>query len=394
MHPYESSKGSTEMPHGTCEVEVLGDTQDFVALEADWDDLHRNAPLATPFQSWAWLFSWWESYGGPYELRLITIRDGGLLVGLLPLMLHRLAPLARLLFIGTGPTDYQDVLIREGWESAVSRAGAQALRRMDGWQVADLHQLRPEAAAWGIFEEWSGPRTRLWQDGCPVIESDSWDELLASLSKKSRKTVRRTIRQSIAEGTECKLADADESQEAARRLVALHRELLGERDIVPEHLTERFESFIATAVSRMMSRGLAGISEFWQDEEVIISNFWVYGQNWNCLGVYILGASREAIQRYQWSSLCIWDAMNVARNRDSSCVDMLRGEETYKLRWSSRIATNHQVILGRRMIVWLPYSGCLRVLSRVKRYAYSEDAPQWTAKAWSVYRALRDKIAR
>src|SRR5215204_1103088 len=122
MHPHESSKGRTEMPHSECEVEVLGDTQDFAALEAEWEDLYRNAPLTTPFQSWAWLFSWWESYGTPYELRLITIRDDGLLVGLLPLMLHRLAPLARLLFIGTGPTDYQDVLIREGWEGTVSRA--------------------------------------------------------------------------------------------------------------------------------------------------------------------------------------------------------------------------------------------------------------------------------
>lgn len=382
------------MPQGTCEVVVLGDTQGFAALEAEWEDLYRHAPVTTPFQSWAWLFSWWESYGAPYELRLITIRDGGLLVGLMPLMLHRRAPLARLLFIGTGLTDYQDILIREGWESNVSRAGAQALRQMDGWQVADLQQLRPGAGAWGIFEEWSGPRTRAWQDGCPVIESNSWDELLASLSKKHRKTVRRTIRQSIAEGTQCKLADVADSEQAAHRLVALHRELLGERDIVPEHLTERFESFVATAVSRMAPRGLAGISEFWQDEEVIISNFWVYGQNWNCLGVYILGASREAIQRYQWSSLCIWDAMNVARNRDSSCVDMLRGEEAYKLRWSSRITTNHQVILGRRMTVWALYSVSNRVLSRVKRYAYSEDAPQWTAKAWSAYRTLRDKIAQ
>jgi CelD/BcsL family acetyltransferase involved in cellulose biosynthesis len=382
------------MPYDKYEVVVLNDTRDFAALEAEWEDLYHNAPAATPFQSWAWLYTWWEFYGAGNELRLITIRSGGLLIGLMPLMLQRRGAFARLLFVGTGPTDYQDILAREGWEGDVSRVGAQALRRMGDWQVADLQQLRPEAASWSVFEEWSGPRIRLWQDGCPVIEGTSWDTLLASRSKKHRKMVRRTIRQSVEDGVSRKLADVADSEQAAHRLVALHRELLGERDIVPEHLTDRYESLVATAVPRMVSRGLAGISEFWRDGEVIISNLWVYGHNWNCLGVYILGASRVAVQRYQWSSLCIWDALEVANSKNSSCLDMLRGEEAYKLRWSSRTVVNEQAILGRRTLVWVPYSAVHAALSRVKRYAYSEDAPRWTAKAWSAYRVLRDKLAR
>src|SRR3954471_12784954 len=143
-----NDENHSSTPHGAYEIVVLDSTQDFAALEEEWQDLYRNAPLATPFQSWAWLYSWWEFYGEAYELRLVTIRDDGLLVGLMPLMLQRLAGFGRLLFIGTGPTDYQDVLVREGWESLVSQAGVQALRQLDGWQVADLQQLRPEAAAW------------------------------------------------------------------------------------------------------------------------------------------------------------------------------------------------------------------------------------------------------
>jgi CelD/BcsL family acetyltransferase involved in cellulose biosynthesis len=130
-----------------CEIVVLDHTQALAALEEEWEDLYRNSPLATPFQSWAWLYSWWEFYGKGYELRLVTIRCDGLLVGLMPLMLQRRGGFGRLLFIGTGPTDYQDILARKGWESRVSEAGVRALRQMAGWQVADLQQLRPEAAA-------------------------------------------------------------------------------------------------------------------------------------------------------------------------------------------------------------------------------------------------------
>src|SRR5215207_7462131 len=102
---------STQHP-GTVIVE---DANTFAALEEEWEDLYHDCPLATPFQSWAWLYSWWEFYGEHYELRLVTIRnEEGLLVGILPLMLERRRTLGKLLFIGSGPTDYLDVLAREG----------------------------------------------------------------------------------------------------------------------------------------------------------------------------------------------------------------------------------------------------------------------------------------
>jgi hypothetical protein len=45
---------------------------------------------------------------------LVTVRDGrGLLVGVAPLMLKHRLGFSRLLFVGTGPTDYLDVIIRE-----------------------------------------------------------------------------------------------------------------------------------------------------------------------------------------------------------------------------------------------------------------------------------------
>src|SRR5918997_5263344 len=81
-------------------VEVVKDSRGFAALEEEWEDLLRQCPHATPFQSWAWLYSWWEHYGEGYELRLITVRHEGLLVGIIPLMLERRWGFGKLLFIG------------------------------------------------------------------------------------------------------------------------------------------------------------------------------------------------------------------------------------------------------------------------------------------------------
>jgi hypothetical protein len=375
-----------------CEIVVLDNTQALAALEEEWDDLYRHSPLATPLQSWAWLYSWWEFYGKGYELRLVTIRCDGLLVGLMPLMLQRRGGLGRLLFIGTGLTDYQDILAREGWESRVSEAGVRALRQMAGWQVADLQQLRSEAAAWGIFEGWAGPRTRIWQDNFPMVDVKPWDELLMSLSKNLRSTTRRTLRRAEADGISCELADTDAVGQAARRWIALHREAWQGRNIVPEHLTKRFQSHLETAACRMTVRGLGGISEFWRDGEVIVSQFLVFGREF--VAQHLMGARQEVLQRYQLSSLCIWDANNVAHSRNSPYLNLLRGEEAYKLRWASEVIPNYQVILGRQLAVWAPYAAYHALLSRAKKLAYLDDAPQWTKRALSMYRILRDKLTR
>ena len=371
-------------------TEVLASAGEFAVLEEEWEDLYRDSPRATPFQSWAWLYSWWEFYGENYELRLITVRDDeGLLIGLAPLMLERGLGFSRLLFVGTGPTDYLDVLAREGRETQILEALARTIRQMGFWQVADLQQLRPEAAAWGIRRHWDGPQLRVWQDSFPVIDVRPWDELLQSLSGNLRSTVRRSLRRFEADGARCELAGVDNAEIAAKRLMSLSREQWQERwlETGPEHWTSRYEALIAAAARRMTARELGGISEFWRDGEVIISNFWVSGRDF--IGTYVLGASREALQRYQWSSLYIWDALNIARSKNCGYLDLLRGEEPYKVRWSSRISPSHRLILGRNLAFWAPYAGYHALRFKARRYVQSESTPRWIGGAITEFRALR-----
>src|SRR5215216_1873414 len=122
---------------------VLQDTREFASVQEEWDELYESCPRATPFQSWEWLYSWWEVYGKDrYGLRLVTVRDEKILVGLLPLMVRR----GRLLLLGDNVTilyrsvltPYKDVLVREGWEEPVAQAGVRALKELDSWGVADL----------------------------------------------------------------------------------------------------------------------------------------------------------------------------------------------------------------------------------------------------------------
>jgi CelD/BcsL family acetyltransferase involved in cellulose biosynthesis len=346
------------------DVAVLEDSQAFKALEEEWEDLYHDLPLSTPFQSWSWLYSWWESFGEDCELRLITVRDGSFLVGLMPLVLERWCGFRRLLFVGK--SDQLDLLARKGWEDEVCEAGVHALRHMLGrWHVIDLQTLSPTAAAWGIFQRWNGPRIQLPITHYLFIEVKPWDELLVSLSRNNRQAARRTLRRAQEEdGVRGRLVGPEDAEQAAHRLVALHRELWEGRHICQKHLSPKYESFIVSAARRMTDRGLGRISELRRDGEVVISSLAILGDK--VTDAYLIGVGHEARQRYQWSSLAIWDVLNLARSRNCARVCLSNGRQPYKLRWASEEVPYYRIILGRGPALWGLYSAFLSERKRVK----------------------------
>ena len=383
--------GTSAHTLSTQEVVIVDCAQGFAALEKEWENLYQNSPLATPFQSWSWLYSWWESYAEDYQLRLITVRAGDLLVGIVPLMLERRWELERLLFIGTGLTNHNDLLAREGWYAQVSEAARRALKEMGGWQVIDLQQVRPQAAAWNLFKGWAGPRSCIWQDNSPVIEVRGWEELLASVSRKLRGTARRSLRRAEEDGARFKLAGVEEAERAGQRFVDLHREAWRGRGIAPKHLDWRFEAHILAAARRLTARRLGGISELWRDNEVIAADFLLFDKGFT--EGYLVGASQEALRRYQVSSLMLENALNIARNRGSKCLSMGRGEERYKVRWSSGVIPDYRIILGRSLTPWAPYTGSCALYSRARRYMNTEKVPRLAKRMVRRYRHARRKAA-
>ncbi|MDN5698484.1 MAG: hypothetical protein L0G70_11000, partial [Rubrobacter sp.] len=49
---------SGQHPLLKAEFAIVSSTAEFAALEEQWDELYDDCPRATPFQSWAWLYSW------------------------------------------------------------------------------------------------------------------------------------------------------------------------------------------------------------------------------------------------------------------------------------------------------------------------------------------------
>jgi CelD/BcsL family acetyltransferase involved in cellulose biosynthesis len=71
------------------QVEVISDTARFDAIGAEWDSLVERAGVERMFVSHTWVRTWWEAFGQGRQLHIITVRAGGELVAVAPLMRTR-----------------------------------------------------------------------------------------------------------------------------------------------------------------------------------------------------------------------------------------------------------------------------------------------------------------
>src|SRR5690349_5509849 len=94
---------------------VVSEVQSLDALEAlrpQWLELSRRSSDSTPFQSPAWIIPWWKYFGSD-RLCVLAVNDAERLVGFAPFFVANSEGRRNLLLIGTGNTDYLDVLFAD-----------------------------------------------------------------------------------------------------------------------------------------------------------------------------------------------------------------------------------------------------------------------------------------
>lgn len=131
----------------------VDDTCGFRALEREWRALHASCPHATPFNSWEWLFSWWQAYGEGKQLRLLTWRMDGTLAGVAPLyaaaeksVLGTSAAVLRMVGDGSGDSDYLEFPMIPALMPTMLAQLASWLADERGWDALAMRDL-PEASS-------------------------------------------------------------------------------------------------------------------------------------------------------------------------------------------------------------------------------------------------------
>ncbi|MFJ7180065.1 GNAT family N-acetyltransferase [Streptomyces massasporeus] len=330
----------------TYTTELVTDERAFAALAADWDRLYQRCASATPFQSHAWLHSWWQSYGGRGRLRLVLVRHGGDLVAAAPLMRVR-RPLPALVPLGGAISDYGDVLLDDEHGEGASAALTGALAAAARAALIDLREVRPGGAAEQVYERWSGPRSRVSDSVCLELPGGPMGELLARLPAKTHQRMRAKLRKLDTLGIQRRVVSPGEVETALLRLLELHRLQWQGRKVTSEHLRARFREHLVRSVGRMVRAGNAVVTEFRLDDEVVAVDVTLLSPL--LAGGYLYGAHPGLRGRKADVAAMLLDsAATHTKDGTPATLSLLRGNEPYKLHWRPRVVVNQRLLLARR----------------------------------------------
>ena len=336
-----------QAPAPVTEVRTVRDATAFDALAADWDALVDRCATATPFQSHAWLSSWWHSYGRPGRLRVVTVRRDGVLVGAAPLMLRRRA-LPLLTGVGQGLTDFLDVLLddaeTEGTAAVLARALAVELGLRRPWVVLDLRELRPGSAAHRIAEHWPGAARLVPDSLCQHLPGVPMEELVSRLPGRTAQRSRVKLRRLEAAGVEIRTVPAEEVPRALRELLALHELQWRGRGVTPEHLRPRFAEHLSRSAERMAAADRATVRQYRLDGELVACDLTLQVHGLSAL--YLYGVRPELRERVDVAGILLRESAAHAVATGRGELSLLRGDEPYKQRWRPEQVRSERLLLG------------------------------------------------
>jgi CelD/BcsL family acetyltransferase involved in cellulose biosynthesis len=186
-------------------------------VRAEWDSL--AVARAKPFSSPSWMLPWWR-HARPSRaaLRIVAVRRGDELIGLLPLIAEPIGRgLIRYRLLASTTAAHVEPLARTGYESDVAEAAADLL-------AAD--RLRPDVVSLdgvSTASRWPALLGRHWSTsgawvhrGMPMpaprlsLAGRTYDDWFGSLSRRRRSEFRRRRRRLEERGATVRLARTEE----------------------------------------------------------------------------------------------------------------------------------------------------------------------------------------
>jgi CelD/BcsL family acetyltransferase involved in cellulose biosynthesis len=332
-------EGAREAPPRVQEISSLSELE---ALSGEWSDLWERSPRATPFQTPEWLLPWWRRLGRG-RLRALAMWDGPRLVGLAPFFVT--APLGRLRCLGTGNTDYLDLLAEEGREADLAEVVAERLisppRR---WGFADLQQLPPGSP---IADAQWGPSFRVRrtnQEVCPVMELPlTVEEWRAALPPKLRSNLGYYRRRLEREG-DARFITADETNltQLLDRLFELHGARWRTRKLPGAFSHPAVRSFHREVATGFFRRGWLRLYGLVYRDEIaaVLYCFLARGRVF-----YYGGGFDPELSRLSPGTVLTGHAMEDSIRSGAREWDFLRGDEPYKYAWGARDRVNERLVV-------------------------------------------------
>ena len=230
--------------------------EELEGLQNEWQTLLDGDRAGKVFCDPVWQRVWIEEFAGGRQPLFLTVRDGGRLIAVAPLLRDGTS----LSLVGDhNICDYMDFIIAPGQEREVLALLLDALQD-EAWTEMDLHGLAagsPTLTLLPALARERGLEVRVDREAvCPQLDlPPTWDEYLAQLGKKNRHELRRKMRRLQNTAVSLRLAALKAPAAVADGMDDFLR-LMTLRSDKAQFMTPEMERFFRHAALALAAEGL------------------------------------------------------------------------------------------------------------------------------------------
>jgi CelD/BcsL family acetyltransferase involved in cellulose biosynthesis len=308
------------------------------ALEDEWGRLCEGCPETTPFQRPEWLIPWWRHLGRG-ELHTLCVRRSGHLVALAPMF--REGECLRLL--GTGVSDYLDILIEDEAAEEAAPALCEAFETDAAWSCCAFDDLRSESAVLRLpAPAHVADEVRIGVS-CLVLSLQADARGRLSLPRRARRNIRLDLNRARRHGAV--VLEAVDDASALEEVFSLHAARWRSRGQAGVLAEAAVQAFHREAATRIQSRGCLLLLRLRVGGRLVAI---LYGMRDHRAAYWYLTGFDPEMSEMSPGTLLLARAAELALEGGLAEVDMLRGDEPYKYHWGARQRSNRSRTWSRR----------------------------------------------
>lgn len=324
----------------------------FDALERarpEWSELWDRCPAATPFQSPEWLLPWWRCFR-PGELLVLEVRESsGRLIGLAPFFIQPAGEIHRhLAFIGSGISDYQDILAEPDLASEVAGEVISHLARHSSrWERCELGNLGTDSPLLAVQKPNELQSQVLVGETCTFVPlPESAHEYVGRLPWHLRRDLRsgwnRLHRAGAVLFGEAGHSNLEDALEAFFRLHQARWRDRNQPGVLADEPMRVFHREVATG---MLVKDHLRLYTLSLDQKIVAA---IYGFARAHRLYFYLSGFDPRIKRLSPGSVLLYEVIRRSIDARLTELDFLRGNEPYKFEWGARERPTRRLVLLNR----------------------------------------------
>jgi len=312
-------------------------------LKKHWKEIYSKSNYYLQ-NSYDWISIWWKHFRKKSrKLFIVTIEENDAILGIAPFMIEGNILIKELRFIGSGLTDFHEILALPEQEENILKYILDFIRTEKKYSVINLEQISDNSELFRILDK-DALYTKREMVKCPIanFNASTWDEYRMKLSGKFRRNWNWGFNKLSREG-DIKfvwLKDVVKKEDYLEKIFHLHSKRWKYKKRASKFDQEVIQKFITELISEIPEIGICVLIY----KEAMIS-YWIgflqkdvyYG--WNT-------AFDPAFYKYSVGQILTGLLIQSLIANNFKKFNFMRGDEDYKRKWMTdeETLTNYQFL--------------------------------------------------